>query len=357
MKNLLTLIAIAVFLPAMAEAQNCTRLPCDADYIWPETAREYVDPYQASNLPSGLLRLARNEIFARHGRMFVSEDLQAFFGARDWYRPVPGEPQLSEVEAANVRLFQAIERGMSTEGRPFSEVISRNVAGYSAIRDLTVDYREGFGREDYQETQPIRASGAAVRLDDAQGRPDTVINLLDESLGDDADGIYVSAFAMEWDESLLVILSGYLQAQPEWLGDDLLAETNARIVSSRAGRHGNEAVTVYEVAGQGAPVWIADEYTDDDCFENDPELYAWSHIRHGSRAYPVPALRGTFSITEDGIILRADYLVCAPHHEGGTEYYTGYRIRYELRDFVRGAIPDTDFKPPFSQVNEWVAPG
>lgn len=33
------------------------------------------------------LRLKRNEVFARHGRSFRSEDLQEFFGAQDWYRP------------------------------------------------------------------------------------------------------------------------------------------------------------------------------------------------------------------------------------------------------------------------------
>lgn len=33
------------------------------------------------------LRLIRNEVYARHGRTFSSEDLRAHFGAKPWYRP------------------------------------------------------------------------------------------------------------------------------------------------------------------------------------------------------------------------------------------------------------------------------
>ncbi len=51
------------------------------------------------------LFLARNEVFARHGRPFRSPALRRHFAQFPWYRPRPGEIRLSAVEAANVHLI------------------------------------------------------------------------------------------------------------------------------------------------------------------------------------------------------------------------------------------------------------
>ncbi len=63
------------------------------------------------------LRLARNEILARHGRMFKDEKLQKYFNSKSWYRPqyTPEEfdPQmeslLNEWEKANIELIKEVE--------------------------------------------------------------------------------------------------------------------------------------------------------------------------------------------------------------------------------------------------------
>ena len=56
-----------------------------------------------------LLRLARNEIFARHGYRFNSADLQQFYGARSWYTPVGQDVSLSALEQANVEFLRQRE--------------------------------------------------------------------------------------------------------------------------------------------------------------------------------------------------------------------------------------------------------
>jgi hypothetical protein len=52
------------------------------------------------------LRVARNEIFARHGRGFSSEDLQAHFGGQDWYHVNAdySDDMLSDAQKAQVAL-------------------------------------------------------------------------------------------------------------------------------------------------------------------------------------------------------------------------------------------------------------
>ncbi|MBI3677952.1 MAG: YARHG domain-containing protein [Proteobacteria bacterium] len=56
------------------------------------------------------LRIARNEIFARHGRIFVSDDLRAYFAKFSWYHPVSAEVTLSQLEEANVVLIREAEK-------------------------------------------------------------------------------------------------------------------------------------------------------------------------------------------------------------------------------------------------------
>ena len=66
------------------------------------------------------LRIARNEIFARHGRRFVDTALQAHFDAMDWYTPLltmGEEPVLSDLELANATFIQVFESEHTTDRR------------------------------------------------------------------------------------------------------------------------------------------------------------------------------------------------------------------------------------------------
>ena len=60
------------------------------------------------------LRILRNEIYARHGRVFAapkSKDLQKYFEAQPWYKPNPDfkDDQLSETEFNNIAVIKAAE--------------------------------------------------------------------------------------------------------------------------------------------------------------------------------------------------------------------------------------------------------
>lgn len=61
-------------------------------------------------LTKGQLRLARNEIYARHGYVFKSQDLQEYFSSKSWYHPDPSfDGSLNEVEKENVDFIKARE--------------------------------------------------------------------------------------------------------------------------------------------------------------------------------------------------------------------------------------------------------
>ena len=78
---------------------------------WPETAERRISSADLGGLTKTELRLMRNEIYARHGRAFRSEDLRAHFSAQPWYRSSGRESvQLSPVELANVDTILRAEK-------------------------------------------------------------------------------------------------------------------------------------------------------------------------------------------------------------------------------------------------------
>ena len=81
------------------------------DYILPGSSSKYLTDSDLEGLSSSQLRLARNEIYARHGRTFNDSQLQAYFESKSWYKADPGfsESSLSECERANVTFIKEYE--------------------------------------------------------------------------------------------------------------------------------------------------------------------------------------------------------------------------------------------------------
>ncbi len=57
------------------------------------------------------LRVLRNEIYARHGRVFKDPNLQKYFAAQAWYQPNPEfkDESLSETEVKNLAIIREVE--------------------------------------------------------------------------------------------------------------------------------------------------------------------------------------------------------------------------------------------------------
>lgn len=79
-------------------------------FIFPDSDRRHLMPEELARLSRWQLDIARNEIFARHGRIFDRPDLRTYFSQFSWYRPQYREVSLNSTEAANVRLIQEGER-------------------------------------------------------------------------------------------------------------------------------------------------------------------------------------------------------------------------------------------------------
>ncbi|MES2641727.1 MAG: YARHG domain-containing protein [Myxococcota bacterium] len=77
------------------------------------------------------LRLLRNTVYARHGRPFKSEVLQAYFFNKAWYEPLESydDGVLTEVDKRNVQLVQSMEDRL---GGPMKEWEHQKEEGWFA---------------------------------------------------------------------------------------------------------------------------------------------------------------------------------------------------------------------------------
>lgn len=89
-----------------------------SDYILPNSATEIISQSALSGFDAEKCRLARNEIYARHGRKFADDALQAYFNSKAWYKGTiePGafqdERELSNIEINNRNIIMNYETAM-----------------------------------------------------------------------------------------------------------------------------------------------------------------------------------------------------------------------------------------------------
>jgi hypothetical protein len=93
------------------EAVNAAAQP---DYIFPESSTGYLTGGDLLEADPSMLRLARNEIYARHGRKFDAADLQEYFNSKSWYHAETAptdfkEDVLNEIEKKNLELIKTAE--------------------------------------------------------------------------------------------------------------------------------------------------------------------------------------------------------------------------------------------------------
>ncbi len=90
--------------------------PADNEYIFPNSSVALLtaNDLQPIKDNADMLRKARNEIYARHGRKFNDTTLQAYFETKSWYVPQIeaddfSENMLSELEKENCRFIKTYE--------------------------------------------------------------------------------------------------------------------------------------------------------------------------------------------------------------------------------------------------------
>ena len=94
------------------------------EYFFPESSSRYLTDEEISNYTSDQLELAKNEIYARHGRQFVTDYIADYFNSKSWYQgtidPETFDAEqgsvFNEYEIANINKIQQWEDQKASEG-------------------------------------------------------------------------------------------------------------------------------------------------------------------------------------------------------------------------------------------------
>jgi hypothetical protein len=96
--------------PPPVPASVTARARTQGGFLFPDSDRRYLGNADLAGLSKLELRLARNEIFARHGRFFKDQTLANYFSQFSWYQPSAVEVPISPLEDTNVNTLMAAEQ-------------------------------------------------------------------------------------------------------------------------------------------------------------------------------------------------------------------------------------------------------
>lgn len=122
----------------------------ESEYIFPHSDKEYLTDADVEKLTEEELGFARNEIIARHGRIFTDEKYKPYFEEKSWYKgtvepevfDADYENQLNEIEKANVEIIKKYEgkfKVYAIAGQYYASVLKEyqeaEAGGYSGSAD------------------------------------------------------------------------------------------------------------------------------------------------------------------------------------------------------------------------------
>lgn len=112
----------ATFAVTVTEPEPEPTAPSSAStYVLPDSATRLYSADELSGLSDWELYIARNEIYARHGREFQNQDLQSYFNSQPWYTPLYAPEQfdsmglLSSTEQRNAATILSVEQARSSQ--------------------------------------------------------------------------------------------------------------------------------------------------------------------------------------------------------------------------------------------------
>lgn len=89
-------------------------------YILPDSDSRKLKKSDLAGMTAQQLSYAKNEIYARHGRVFKSSELQDYFNEKDWYEENDDfkDEDLSKKEAENAEFIDAYQKDNDLEYKP-----------------------------------------------------------------------------------------------------------------------------------------------------------------------------------------------------------------------------------------------
>lgn len=140
------------------------------DYILPDSDWAEVTYSDLAGLSLAELRIARNEIFARHGRMFEDDLLNKWFFSKDWYLNIQDKKSpsqfsynFSQVELDNVDTIRAYEENILQNEEIFPDIEYTQLSEYDVCLHYNSLRRALSQAKNYRRTDTWKANVRMIK--------------------------------------------------------------------------------------------------------------------------------------------------------------------------------------------------
>lgn len=115
MKKLFILLMLFLITPSVVHSQVHAQRPNkQSQYLpglYPEASQRILKAKDLEGLNSFDLKVMRNEIYARHGYIFKTQEMKDYFNEQDWYygRYKNVDKMLTDIERTNIEFIKKFE--------------------------------------------------------------------------------------------------------------------------------------------------------------------------------------------------------------------------------------------------------
>lgn len=142
-------------------------------YKIPVSSIILLNEFQLLNFSDNDLWIARNEIYARHGKIFQNDYLSRYFNTCSWYQPLEdktevSERELNEVEIANITLILEAEKAYTAKHSYPKKCLTGEVYDLPLEGEMTssrLSYRSTTD-ENWEHTSILTIDGEEYQLED-----------------------------------------------------------------------------------------------------------------------------------------------------------------------------------------------
>lgn len=122
------------------------------NYMLPISSALYLETADIDHLTSAEARIARNEIYAKHGSLFYVDDMDIYFRGKAWYQPLPQGIKLdtnllSDIEKKNIQLLASYEQSGAqpiTPSKPVYKVVdtefTNKIIGFDVVTFMDTSF-------------------------------------------------------------------------------------------------------------------------------------------------------------------------------------------------------------------------
>lgn len=115
MKRILLLLGLFALIPNTSFSQVHAQRPAKQQQyfpgLYPEASQRLLNAKDLKGLNSFDLKVMRNEIYARHGYIFNTQEMKDYFNEQDWYygRYKNVDKFLTDIEKKNIEFIKKFE--------------------------------------------------------------------------------------------------------------------------------------------------------------------------------------------------------------------------------------------------------